>query len=259
MVNPPFDSSLYINDNKHHLLLCCTGSVATIKLPVILNLLSTNHNLSIRVVLTAAAAQFLAGQSLEQPSLASISTYPNVDGIYLDADEWDTPWVRGAKILHIELRRWADLMVVAPCSADALAKIVGGMADSLVLSVIRAWDTTGLIDTPRIVSTGVAAGDAAAGPDGVENESVPMQTKKKLILIAPAMNTGMWQHPVTNKHIDVLEGEWNVKNGGWFEVLRPVEKELACGDTGSGAMKEWRDIVSRIEGVLDLGRRQLGT
>jgi phosphopantothenoylcysteine decarboxylase len=62
----------------------------------------------------------------------------------------------------------------------------------------------------------------------------------------------MWEHPVTRKHLAVLEGEWGVANGGWIEVLRPVEKTLACGDTGSGAMREWKQIVDVIEQRLGL-------
>ena len=63
------------------------------------------------------------------------------------------------------------------------------------------------------------------------------------------MNTAMWEHPVTKKQVKVLEDEWGVGGrglGGWVEVLRPVEKGLACGDVGSGAMREWSEIVELI-------------
>lgn len=229
-------ASNHINDGKHHLLLAATGSVATIKIPDIVQALVKHKNLSIRIVLTESAVNFLAGQAEEQPSLASIRKLPNVDGIYRDADEWRKPWTRGASILHIELRRWADLMVIAPLSANALAKISSGFSDNLIYSVARAWDTTGLIDASR---PGIRL------PYGADRD-------RKGIMVAPAMNTAMWNHPATAKHISILEGEWNVKNGGWFEVLRPMEKELACGDTGSGAMKDWKQIVEAIEERLDL-------
>ncbi|CAK1362532.1 unnamed protein product [Cercospora beticola] len=239
---PILKASDHINDGKYHLLLCATGSVATIKLPSIISALSTYKNLSIRVLLTPSACEFLQSQSSEQPSLASISHLPNVDGLYLDADEWRKPWVRGDSILHIELRRWADLMVIAPLSANALAKIALGMSDSMVYSVARAWDTTGMIDEAR---PGIRL-PYAAGIEGVKD------ARKKGIVVAPAMNTAMWNHPVTKRHLDVLEGEWNVRNGGWVEVLRPIDKGLACGDKGGGAMREWKEIVQVVERRLGL-------
>jgi phosphopantothenoylcysteine decarboxylase len=238
-----FDSAAHINDNKHHLLLAASGSVATIKIANIIQALSLHRNLSIRLILTASAAQFLAGQSAEQPSLAAIADMPDVDGIYLDEDEWAIPWKRGAKILHIELRRWADLLVVAPLSANTLAKMAAGLCDNLLLSTMRAWDVSGLLDEPHVVSS-------TSQP--VNGTAAEAELPKKRIIVAPAMNTAMWFHPLTKKHIDLLEGEWNVKNGGWIEVLRPVEKTLACGDTGSGAMKEWNGIVLRIEDIFGL-------
>jgi hypothetical protein len=70
--------------------------------------------LSIRIVLTSSARHFLGGQSAEQPTVSSLLHMTNVDAVYDDADEWGPqPWKRGASILHIELRRWADMLVVA--------------------------------------------------------------------------------------------------------------------------------------------------
>ncbi|KAK7559879.1 halotolerance protein [Phyllosticta citricarpa] len=235
---PPLNAAALRNDNKAHLLLAASGSVATIKIPLIIGALSKYPNLSIRLVLTSSAAAFLAGQSAEQPNLETIASMPNVDGIYLDEDEWKEPWVRGNNILHIELRRWADLLVVAPLSANSLGKMVNGLCDNLLLSMIRAWDTTGTVDPVS---------------DGFDAEGQPvLRPRKKTIIVAPAMNTAMWNHPITAKQIALLEGEWNVKNDGWVEVLRPIEKRIACGDTGSGGMKEWKEIVVVIEERLAL-------
>lgn len=172
-------------DGKAHLLLAASGSVATIKLPQIATALLARHGpsrLSVRLVLTTAAAHFLAGQSAEQPPLASMLDVPGVDAIYLDEDEWggggaaagrpgggggDGAWTRGAAVLHIELRRWADVMAVVPLSANTLAKFVGGICDNLLTSVVRAWDADGRIDGPR-----------------------------KRILVAPAMNVGSLSLPL---------------------------------------------------------------
>ncbi|EGP83030.1 putative phosphopantothenoylcysteine decarboxylase, partial [Zymoseptoria tritici IPO323] len=224
---PALIASDHHHDNRPHLLLSATGSVATIKLPLILSYLSTHHpNLSIRLILSPTALTFLSGQSAEQPTPATLlATIPTLEAIYLDSDEWLRPWVRGDPILHIELRRWADLMVIAPLSANAMAGLCGGFSSSLILSVARAWDGTGTIDEER--------------PSG--------------IILCPAMNTAMWNHPVTSSHMAKLEGEWNVdREGGWVEVLRPVEKNLACGDVGSGAMREWREICGLVEERLGL-------
>ncbi|KAG5662574.1 hypothetical protein KAF25_004992 [Fusarium avenaceum] len=204
-------------DGKRHILLAASGSVATIKLVQIINGLKAQHNISIRLILTQSASQFLAGQSLEQPTVDQVSRLPHVDAVYTDANEWAQPWKRNAPILHIELRRWADVLVIAPLSANTMAKIVNGLCDNLLTSVVRAWDVTGSID-------------------GV----------KKKIIVAPAMNTAMWNHPVTKTQMRVLEEEWGGENG-WFEVLRPVSKNLACGDVGSGAMVPWEQIVEEID------------
>ena len=225
----PFKASDYAGDGKCHLLLAASGSVATIKLPNIIDTLSGHRQLSIRLILTSSASNFLAGQSAEQPILSLLRQAPNVDGIYHDEDEWSPPWVRNASILHIELRRWSHLLVIAPLSANSLAKMASGLADNLLLSVLRAWDTTGNIDGA-----------------------------KKRVVVAPAMNSAMWMHPVTRKHLSILEDEWGVDcgHGGWVEVLRPVEKTLACGDVGTGAMREWSEIAAIIKSRMDLTSNQ---
>ena len=262
-----FRASDHLPSSQHHLLLACSGSVATIKLPLIINsLTTTNHDprlLSIRIILTASASAFLAGQSAEQPSVADISRMPSVDGIYHDSDEWAPPWTRGAPILHVELRRWADVLVVAPLSANTMAKVVGGMCDGLLTAVVRAWDTSAEIDAVREVhgaakgTSGDGRGDEAGrAVNGSGSTSEVLEAKrrkkKKIIIVAPAMNTAMWRHPITRQHVRVLEGDWGVDNDGWIRVVRPVEKELACGDVGDGAMRDWRDIVEIVADELQL-------
>lgn len=221
------------DDNRTHLLLAATGSVATIKISNIIRALAPHaHKLSIRVIFTTNAKHFLAGQSAEQPTVSSLSSLPGVEAVYDDSAEWGPePWRRGADILHISLRRWADILVIAPLSANTLAKLANGLSDNLLTSVCRAWDTDGQVDGRR-----------------------------KRIVVAPAMNTAMWRHPVTAKQIRVLEEDWGVRRDeetgeetGWFEVLAPqATKMLACGDSGSGAMMEWTEIVKVIEHRLGL-------
>lgn len=256
-IPPILTSSHHHHDKTHHLLLAATGSVATIKLPQIILSLSHHSNLSIRLILTKSSIEFLRGQASEQPTLAQISEFPNVEAIYVDEDEWRRPWTRGASILHIELRKWADLMVIAPLSANALAKVALGMSDNLVYSVVRAWDTTALVDEARPGVELPCFPVCSEGGGDADGEKV----RKKGIIVAPAMNTAMWNHPVTKRHLDVLEGEWNVANGGWMEVLGPIDKGLACGDKGGGGMREWKEIVEVIENRMGLsgGHREVAT
>ncbi|KOS21966.1 putative thymidylate synthase [Escovopsis weberi] len=225
-----------MNDGKTHLLLAASGSVALVKLRSIITSLDRPRArpLSIRIVLTESAARFFNGGAEEQPSLATVASLPNVEGVHLNKDEWTDGWTRGGSILHINLRKWADVMFIVPLSANTLAKLALGMSDNLLTSVVRAWDTTGLVDGKGT----------------------------KRIVVAPAMNTAMWLHPITAKQVKILEEDWGVKDevematsaehGGWFQVLRPIEKALACGDVGGGGMMEWKDIVKVIEERLEL-------
>lgn len=162
-----------------------------------------------------------------------------------------------------------------------MAKLANGMADGLLTSVVRAWDAWGDLDGD--VAAVVGGGARHRLVDGSERPR-----RRKRVLVAPAMNTAMWRHPVTARHLGVLEGQWGVygsKSGGkkgeeqeeegeqlerrdgdnaevaenenadgWFEVLQPKSKALACGDVGDGAMMEWTNIVAVIEERLGFGQ-----
>jgi phosphopantothenoylcysteine decarboxylase len=144
-----------------------------------------------------------------------------------DDDEW-RQWRRvGDPVAHIDLRRWADALVVAPLSANTLAKMASGMCDNLLTCVVRAWDT----------------GSGGAGEDGGGVEEGEGGGGKPL-LVAPAMNTAMWQSPFTRRHLAVLEDVLRA------EVVQPVSKRLACGDVGAGAMAEPADVARRVAAVL---------
>lgn len=235
-MHPPFSAQQHLEDGKLHILLAASGSVATIKLPKIAEAFGRYKNVSIRIIVTKSAEKFLVGQSPEQPALDHLHRLPGVDAIHRDEDEWKIPWIRGEPILHIELRKWAHLLLVAPLSANTMAKMVTGIADNLLLSVLRAWDTTGTVD-------------------------IGFKAKKPLVFVAPAMNTAMWSHPVTAKQITLLQDEWgwsHSNNDGWVYLLHPIEKALACGDTGNGAMMDWTSIVEIVENYTGLKKSSIG-
>ncbi|KAI9435536.1 flavoprotein [Lactarius indigo] len=177
-----------------HVLLITTGSVASIKAPLIVGELLKYKNVSVQVAATKPSLTFF------QP--AKVRNL-GVD-VWTDDDEWDSDYRIGDPILHIELRRWADVVLIAPCSANTLAKIANGICDNLVTSLLRALAPT----TPTFVY--------------------------------PAMNTLMYEHPLTAHHIRT------VRDVIGYHVVGPVSKSLACGDVGVGAMVEWRDIVASV-------------
>jgi phosphopantothenoylcysteine decarboxylase len=74
------------------------------------------------------------------------------------------------------------------------------------------------------------------------------------------MNTAMWNHPVTKRQLKILTDEWGVSGTneeGWVSVLHPIEKSLACGDIGNGAMMDWKDIVNVVEHHLGIGSAKI--
>jgi len=106
---------------------------------------------------------------------------------------------------HIRLSREADLVVVAPATADLIAKMAHGLADDLASTALLATD--------------------------------------KPVLIAPAMNPEMWQHPATQRNLAQLAAD-GVRQVG------PAPGEMACGETGLGRLAEPDEIVAAIAALL---------
>ncbi|TDL27438.1 flavo protein [Rickenella mellea] len=191
---PTFKSSSNRRTGHLHVLLITTGSVASVKAPLIVEELLHHANICVEVVATKPSLEFYDQHAIEK--LGS--------RVWKDEDEWTGDFKIGDPILHIELRRWADVVLVAPCSANTLAKIAGGICDNLVTSLLRALSPS----TPTY--------------------------------IFPAMNTLMYEHPLTAEHLRVI------KDVVGYQVVGPIGKNLACGDVGVGAMTEWRDIVQIV-------------
>ncbi|WP_071673896.1 bifunctional phosphopantothenoylcysteine decarboxylase/phosphopantothenate--cysteine ligase CoaBC [Nioella nitratireducens] len=113
-----------------------------------------------------------------------------------------------AEMGHIELSRAADLVVVVPATADLMAKMAQGHANDLASTLLMATD--------------------------------------KRVLIAPAMNVKMWDHPATQRNLATLQGDGVL-------VAGPVEGAMACGEFGPGRMIEVPEIVVAIDAALSDG------
>ncbi len=113
-------------------------------------------------------------------------------------------------IEHIELGVWADVAVVAPATANFLGKMANGIADDLLTTSLLALQP----GTPLVV--------------------------------APAMNTRMWNHPAVQRNLKTLQDDL----GEALHLTAPQEKLLACGEWGVGAMAEPLEIVQLITSLL---------
>jgi phosphopantothenoylcysteine decarboxylase/phosphopantothenate--cysteine ligase len=188
------------------ILLGVTGGIAAYKaIDTVRALRRAGHD--VHVVMTRAAERFVGA-----PSFAALSGNRVGTGLFGTGADPD--------YRHLELARAADLMLVAPASANTLARMAAGLADDLLTSCYLAFD----------------------GP----------------VLVAPAMNTRMWEHPATVANLAALSARGVV-------VVPPGAGLLADGDVGPGRLAETEDIVAavaaRVGGVrADLaGRRVLVT
>eukprot|EP00924_Labyrinthula_sp_SR-Ha-C_P009767 snap_masked-scaffold_22-processed-gene-5.26-mRNA-1 protein AED:0.03 eAED:0.03 QI:0/-1/0/1/-1/1/1/0/197 len=151
-----------------NILLCGTGSVATVKIPEIaLKLRNTGYN--VQICLTKPGEHFLEISSKYNPEVYEDFKEQNFE-IFTDKDEWE-PYsnVKEDQVLHIELRKWADILLICPLSANTLGKISSGLCDNLVTCVFRAWDFT------------------------------------DPVLLCPAMNTFMYDNPFTARHLSSVQ------------------------------------------------------
>jgi len=185
----------------HHVLLACTGSVATIKLKKLVTQVKEKlKKVIIKIVLTKSSEFFLSQEDFD--------FFQSIDvDVLKDDNEWKDWKKVGDSILHIELVKWADVLIIAPLDANTMAKLANGICNNLLTCVCRAWDF------------------------------------QKPLLYAPAMNTNMWNHPITNLHVGAL-------NSWGYRIINPVSKLLACGDKGMGAMAEVEQIVNSLEQYL---------
>ncbi len=173
------------------ILLIIGGGIAAFKSLELIRRLR-DQGAAVTPVLTRAAEEFVT--PLSASALAAQKVYRDLFDL---TDE--------AEMGHIELSRAADLVVVAPATADLMAKMAGGHANDLASTLLMATD--------------------------------------KRVLIAPAMNVRMWEHPATQRNIATLKGDGILFAG-------PNEGSMACGEFGPGRMAEPEEIVTAVEAAL---------
>jgi phosphopantothenoylcysteine decarboxylase/phosphopantothenate--cysteine ligase len=176
------------------ILLIIGGGIAAFKSLDLIRRLR-DQGATVTPVLTRAAEEFVT--PLSASALSAEKVYRDLFDL---TDE--------AEMGHIELSRAADLVVVAPATADLMAKMAGGLANDLASTLLMATD--------------------------------------KRVLIVPAMNVRMWEHPATRRNLATLKGDGVL-------VAGPEEGAMACGEFGPGRMAEVPDIIEAIRAALTDG------
>jgi phosphopantothenoylcysteine decarboxylase/phosphopantothenate--cysteine ligase len=176
------------------ILLIIGGGIAAYKALELIRLVQKAGG-SVVPVLTRAGAEFVTPLSVG--ALAGAKVHQDLFDL---TDE--------AEMGHIQLSRAADLVVVAPATADLLAKMAGGRAEDLASTLLLATD--------------------------------------KRVLVAPAMNVRMWEHPATQRNLAVLRSDGVL-------VVGPDEGEMACGEYGPGRLAEPAAILEAIDVALGGG------
>ncbi|MBL8789511.1 MAG: bifunctional phosphopantothenoylcysteine decarboxylase/phosphopantothenate--cysteine ligase CoaBC [Rhizobiales bacterium] len=180
------------------ILLIIGGGIAAYKSLELIRILK-KRGIGVTAIMTKSAGEFVTPLSV-----ASLSGNKVYGDLFSLTDE--------VEMGHIELSRAADLLVVAPATADLLAKMASGLANDLASTALLATD--------------------------------------KPVLVAPAMNVRMWQHPATQRNIRTL------RNDG-IHFTGPVDGEMACGEFGPGRMAEPDDIANAVEALLSPAARPL--
>ena len=175
-----------------YIVLGVTGSISAYKAADIANRLHKDGH-DVHVVMTDGAKEFSTPLTLQ--TLSKNKVHAN------EFEEYDPTIVK-----HIDLAGNADVVLIAPATANIIGKIAGGIADDLLTAVTMA-----------------AANQAQ-------------------VIIAPAMNTNMYENPIVQENIEKLK-----KHGYLF--IEPKDSHLACGTTGKGALADVDDIVAFTEGV----------
>jgi hypothetical protein len=201
--NANIDPRLMLDDGKIHILFGVCGALSTVKIKAIIGKLLeiyTPAKVKIQLILTKSSENFISQENL--------NILENVKGVkvWRDSDEWTTWKTRLDPVLHIELRRWADILVVCPLTANTLSKVSLGLCDNLLTNVIRAWNTAyPILLAPAMVSYSYNA----------------ISTKRQIKSITEQMP---W--------IEILKPVEKVFG--------------SYGDIGMGGMMDWNEVVNKI-------------
>ncbi len=173
--------------SNKHILLGISSGIAAYKTPLLVRALRA-VGADVQVVMTPSAHHFVTPTSLQA-----------VSGRPVRQDLWDE--AAEAAMGHIELARWADLVVIAPATANTIARLAAGTADELLTTLCLATTAP--------------------------------------VVVVPAMNQQMYQHPATQRNLATLETFG-------YQLLGPASGEQACGEEGPGRMVEPDDIVEYL-------------
>jgi phosphopantothenoylcysteine decarboxylase/phosphopantothenoylcysteine decarboxylase/phosphopantothenate--cysteine ligase len=176
-----------------NIVLGITGSIAAYKGADIANAL-TKEGHAVHVIMTRAAQRFITPMTFQTLTKHKVYTQMFDELVYED-------------VRHISLAQNADLALIAPATANFIAKIAAGIADDMLTTVIMAIE-------------------------------------KKPVVICPAMNTAMYENPVTRDNIKPLLG-------CGYHFVEPRESRLACGDLGKGALAEQELILETARRFLE--------
>ncbi|PKZ69464.1 bifunctional phosphopantothenoylcysteine decarboxylase/phosphopantothenate--cysteine ligase CoaBC [Moraxella osloensis] len=171
-----------------NILLGITGGIAAYKSASFARLLIKN-GYDVRVIMTASAQAFITPLTLQ-----ALTGNP----VHIDLLDETAELGMG----HIELAKWADLLIIAPATANTIAKLAMGIADDLLTTVCLATTAP--------------------------------------ILLAPAMNQQMWQHPSVKLNLQTLT-DYD------YEIIHPASGEQACGDIGEGRLPEPEQLLEYVQ------------
>jgi phosphopantothenoylcysteine decarboxylase / phosphopantothenate---cysteine ligase len=181
-----------------HIVLGMTGGIAAYKAAELCRAL-IKEGATVQVVMTAGAEQFITPVTMQALSGRTVYT-----------SQWDAR--EPNNMPHINLSREADAILIAPASADFMAKLLHGQADDLLSLMCLA--------RPRA--------------DSVQGAAKPVP-----LLIAPAMNREMWSHPATQRNMAQLAGDG-------AHLLGVGSGDQACGETGDGRMLEPQELLEDV-------------